>query len=675
MILLILAMPWAAASDSSGRSNHDGAEKVKISTQKQVDQNQVEIEVEFENLTGYITYDYEINITRVDPNWAHESFSDSFDTGEDDDEYTVTEYWTPDQEGPYTVHTTLSQYGTVIATGTDTFGWGDVANNSAPASVTITPNPNQDYYDVAGNEEAQKEVVFKFEMGNRETGAAYVMMLYLFRMNESGNPDEDVELVGSGTTTEVVYRNMSALEYAMWAADPSDAVWTNDTDYRLKVELFLIGHQPDGPVAASDEMTFTVGVPPPEPEDLLELEFNCIFGDDDGDDGWHMVLEEGDSGQARGTDLNCAIYNPNVVTVAGTVNISATGVPDGAGIDLDSFLDAYSIEADSSHPGLLSFDCGEGNCAVTTGTVTLKFDFSEENHTYWNPGTVTHTIDFEIEENQTIITPEPILGCKDQQALNFDQNATDDDGTCIYPEQMRVVLAANQTTGDVPLSVAFFANISEGRMPYEISWNFDDGTTAEGLVTINHTFYTEGVYNVVLQVTDSDGVILQRGIQIIATEPPVIDNLTGYISHSGQLEPINRDMIASVEFYGTASGGEGPYTFTWKFGDDTGGEGSTILHEYARTGEFTIELIIEDSAGRTLELEESITIVKEGGEGGVITPPEEGLDGDGSNFDIYATSTGAIGLLLIFGMFGRKRRESFLDAERRKAHGEGSMWE
>ncbi|MCS5536418.1 MAG: PKD domain-containing protein [Candidatus Poseidoniales archaeon] len=672
MILLILAMPWAAASDSSGRSNHDGAEKVKISTQKQVDLNQVEIEVEFENLTGYITYDYEINITRVDPNWAHESFSDSFDTGEDDDEYTVTEYWTPDQEGPYTVHTTLSQYGTVIATGTDTFGWGDVANNSAPASVTITANPNQDYYDVAGNEEAQKEVVFKFEMGNRETGAAYVMMLYLFRMNESGNPDEDVELVGSGTTTEVVYRNMSALEYAVWAAAPSDAVWTNDTDYRLKVELFLIGHQPDGPVAASDEMTFTVGVPPPEPVDLLDLEFNCIFGDDDGDDGWHMVLEEGDSGQARGTDLNCAIYNPNVVTVVGTVNISATGVPDGAGID--SNLNDYSIEADSSHPGLLSFDCGGGNCAATDGTVTIKIDFYEENHTYWNQGTVTHTIDFEIEENQTVITPEPIFGCKDEFAKNFNPDATDDDGSCTY-DQLRVVLTANQTTGDVSLSVTFYANISQGRTPYQISWDFDDGTFAENLTSIDHTFYTAGVYNVLLQVTDIDGDMLERGIQIIATEPPVIGNLTGFISHSGQLDPINKDMVASIEFYGTANGGEGPYTFTWKFGDDTGGSGATILHEYATGGEFTVELIIEDSAGRTLQLEEAITIVKESDEGGGITPPLEEVDGGEGNFDIYATSTGAIGLLLMFGLFGRKRRESFLEAERRVSQGEGSMWD
>ena len=51
------------------------------------------------------------------------------------------------------------------------------------------------------------------------------------------------------------------------------------------------------------------------------------------------------------------------------------------------------------------------------------------------------------------------------------------------------------------------------------------------------------------------------------------------------------------------------------------------------------------------------------------------VGGGGISFDIYATSTGAIGLLLIFGLFGRKRRESFLDAERRKMHGEGSLWD
>ena len=86
MIVLMLALPWTAVADASGRGNEDETEKVKITTQKQIDQNQMKIEVEFENLTEYINYDYEINITRVDPNFIHQSYTGNFapEEGEDD---------------------------------------------------------------------------------------------------------------------------------------------------------------------------------------------------------------------------------------------------------------------------------------------------------------------------------------------------------------------------------------------------------------------------------------------------------------------------------------------------------------------------------------------------------------------------------------------------------------
>ena len=655
MILLMLALPFTAVADSSGRGNEDETEKVKISTDKEVEENRIKIEVEFENLTEYINYDYEINITRVDANFVHQNFANNFATAQGQDGELITEYWTPDQEGPYTIHTTLSQYGTVIANGTSTFGWGDVANNSAPASVSISVAPEEWHFDVIGDEEAMKDVIFSFEMGDLENGANYVMQFKLFRVDDSGNGSDDLRLFSMSLQSQIANYNLSGIN--------ATSELEIDTEYRFKAFLWM--DAVDGILVDTDEFVFTVGN---APQDLLALEFNCVFGDYD---DWRMVLEEDDSGEARGTSLNCAIYNSNVVTVSGTVNVSATGVPDGAGIDHS--MSSYSIEADSSQSELISFDCGSG-CTVTNGTVSFKFDFYEENHTYWNPGSITHTIDFEIEENQTVITPEPIFGCKDQAAKNFNPDATDDDGSCTY-DQLRVVLTANQTTGDVSLSVTFYANISQGRTPYQISWDFDDGTFAENLTSIVHTFYTAGVYNVLLQVIDIDGDMLERGIQIIATEPPVIGNLTGFISHSGQLDPINKDMVASIEFYGMAIGGEGPYTFTWKFGDDTGESGATILHEYSTGGEFTVELIIEDSAGRTLQLEDDITIVKGSDEGGSITPPLEEVDGGESNFDIYATSTGAIGLLLMFGLFGRKRRESFLEAERRVSQGEGSMWD
>ena len=92
MIVLMLAVPWTVAADSNGRGGDDSSEKVKITTQKQVDQSRVEIEIEFENLTTYMTYEYEITITRVDPDFAHEIFTGDFTTGEAD-EYTITEHW------------------------------------------------------------------------------------------------------------------------------------------------------------------------------------------------------------------------------------------------------------------------------------------------------------------------------------------------------------------------------------------------------------------------------------------------------------------------------------------------------------------------------------------------------------------------------------------------------
>ena len=74
-------------------------------------------------------------------------------------------------------------------------------------------------------------------------------------------------------------------------------------------------------------------------------------------------------------------------------------------------------------------------------------------------------------------------------------------------------------------------------------------------------------------------------------------------------------------------------------------------------------------------LEEEIVITDGDGEDNIIDPILDELMGEEGNFDLYATGTGVIGLLLIFGLFGRKRRESFLEAERRKARGEGSIWD
>jgi len=605
MIVLMLALPWTAVADSGGRGNEDASEKVKITAQKEEVQNRVEIEVEFENLTDYITYNYEITITRVDPDFVHKKFTGDFTTESEVYEYTITAYWTPDQEGPYTIHSSLIQYEGIVATGSSSFGWGDVANNSDPANAGISADPELSHYDTFGNDTLAENVFISIARVHTENGASYQIKWSFY---EGDDVEQDNYILGE-TAANIQSRT--------FALSTFNTYLENNTNYTVAGWLYRVDSDGDGGQTnvevALDTWTFTIGE---EPE---------------------LTIQPVISGC---TDVNATNHDPDATEDDGSCifpDSDGDGVYDHLEIDGCTNANATNYDADATDD--------DGSC------IFLDSD---------GDGVYNHL---------------EIAGCTDEEALNQDEDATDDDGSCTYPNPLQVELTANQTMGEVPLTVTFVAEISEGRSPYQISWEFGDGTFAEDLVSVDHTFYTAGVYNIILLVTDSDEEEIQRTVPIIVSEPPEIDELTGYISHSGQLDPINKDMVASIEFYATVSGGEGPYTYTWKFGDDNGGSGSTVLHEYATGGEFLVELIVEDSVGRTLQLGEIITIIKEGGEGGGIAPPLEEVGGGDSNFDIYATSTGAIGLLLMFGLFGRKRRDSFLDAERRKAQGEGSMWD
>ena len=602
----MLALPWTAVADSSSRGNEEDTEKIKITAQKEVSENRIEIEVEFENLTEYFTYEYEINITRVDPDFIHESFSDTFTTEAGETEHTLLEHWIPVQEGPYTVTSTLTRYGMDLATATGTFGWGDVDSNSGLPNAEITPTPELTHYDLFGNSSLADEVTIELDAVGTEVGASYKIKWKLY---DGDVVDDGASLIGATENTQHrnfvmsnlidYFENNSNYTLATWLlrVDQADGGGSTENEVGHEFWSFAIGEEPAitiEPVipGCTDENATNYD------EDATEDDGTCEFPDTDGDGVFDHLEIDGC------TDENATNYNEDATEEDGTCE----------------FLDSD----------------GDG-----------VFDHLE------------------------------IEGCTDEDALNFEDAATDDDGTCVYPEPLRVVLENDVTAGDAPLTVAFFANISGGKAPYATNWQFDDGTSSEQ-VRVNHTFTMAGEYTVVLQVTDNGADMLERSVNIVVTEPPVIPDLSGYISHTGQLDPVNKGMVASVEFTGTANGGEGPYTFTWMLGDDVERNGSLILHEYARAGEYTVQLRIEDSAGRTLQLEENITITKAAvvDEADGINATQDGVDGDGTNFDIYATSTGVIGLLLMFGLFGRKRRESFLDAERRKMYGDdGSIWD
>ncbi|MDP6844974.1 MAG: hypothetical protein QF722_05425, partial [Candidatus Thalassarchaeaceae archaeon] len=60
MVALMLALPWTVSADSSGRDGSVPAEEIRITTSKDADGYNVDLDVQFDNLTDYQEYDYNI---------------------------------------------------------------------------------------------------------------------------------------------------------------------------------------------------------------------------------------------------------------------------------------------------------------------------------------------------------------------------------------------------------------------------------------------------------------------------------------------------------------------------------------------------------------------------------------------------------------------------------------
>ena len=201
MIVLMLAVPWTVIADSSSRDGEEPSEEIRISTSKNSDGYSVDVVVEFENVTGGNQYDYSVWFTRVDPNFSHETLIGNFTC--ESNSYELDLQWTPDQEGPYTVHASLSWYGSVIETANDTFDWGDVANNSHPPVVEITVDYEGDedevgiekvgewyYLDIYENESLQENITIGFDAGETETGADYQMNFALYKLGAQDESEQ-----------------------------------------------------------------------------------------------------------------------------------------------------------------------------------------------------------------------------------------------------------------------------------------------------------------------------------------------------------------------------------------------------------------------------------------------------------------------------------------------------
>jgi PKD repeat protein len=89
-----------------------------------------------------------------------------------------------------------------------------------------------------------------------------------------------------------------------------------------------------------------------------------------------------------------------------------------------------------------------------------------------------------------------------------------------------------------------------------------------------------------------------------STTPPVL------LSTSFTYSPTSPQTSQQVSFTASASGGTGPYNFTWTFGDGATGTGTTLYHTYSTAGSYNVLLTAKDSSPspQTASSQQTITV-------------------------------------------------------------------
>jgi PKD repeat protein len=135
--------------------------------------------------------------------------------------------------------------------------------------------------------------------------------------------------------------------------------------------------------------------------------------------------------------------------------------------------------------------------------------------------------------------------------------------------------------------VTFTATASGGTPPYTIGWTFGDGGTGTG-GTATHAYASPGNFIVSVRVDDSVGhtVTVSKPIPV----SPLLRTDFTYI-------PLDPVVGEDVDFTATTTGGTGPYTHAWSFGDGSTALVREVTHAYGAVGSYTVVLTVSDSAG------------------------------------------------------------------------------
>ena len=248
---------------------------------------------------------------------------------------------------------------------------------------------------------------------------------------------------------------------------------------------------------------------------------------------------------------------------------------------------SFSVFPNSgSAPLVVSFDASSSS--DTTGIiVAYQWEFGDETtgagkvktHTYKLPGQYTARLTVTDDDGAKDLTI---------QIIQVDQAA------------ITASFVANPTSGESPLSVNFDASGSfdPGGESITYAWSFGDGSTGNG-VAARHTYYTAGIYAVLLTVRNGSGDEDQVTATIAVSEAPTPGNAKPNAEFTSTPNVGEAPFTVSFDSSGSSDSDGHITSYQWTFGDGESGTGASTSHIYDDSGTYEVWLMVSDNNGAT----------------------------------------------------------------------------
>ncbi len=168
--------------------------------------------------------------------------------------------------------------------------------------------------------------------------------------------------------------------------------------------------------------------------------------------------------------------------------------------------------------------------------------------------------------------------------------------SAIPPLQLSVSVTPFQ--GVQPLGVTFSTMVQGGMAPYPYTytWTFGDGGMSSD-ANPGHTYQEPGNFTATLWVTDSLGYkkMAQAPVHVLAP-----------LTTHADADSTGGGIPLLVRFIVSVTGGVGPYSFGWDFGDGSNSSDQNPSHTFRAAGVYSVTLMVRDRGGQTVT--NSITV-------------------------------------------------------------------